>query len=286
VAYRFLVLCALINMACSQNLAADNTPIETQPTPVEDSTKNPEPKPTLPSDFSPMGDIQSTVYYKPIIKFEDFKCETKDLKPLINTKGEIMLVVCDAIYKKCLMQGSCVLEIEGKLVSYNYYGEIEGSRRFSLVTQSRCQFGLGTKDICLDPFYTVAADPSFHDEGDVIFIPSVLGTILPNGEMHSGFFVVRDRGEAIIGANRFDFFTGFIRFGTTKNPFSILGLDAGKKNIAYYKVTGQTAKNVKKARNYPNYPKTNAKVMSLDLMSETLTELQWHSPAMDYKEDL
>ncbi|MBX2996625.1 MAG: hypothetical protein KF681_17535 [Bdellovibrionaceae bacterium] len=74
----------------------------------------------------------------------------------------------------------------------------------------------GSAGICLTPFFTVAADPRYYSIGDVICIPEIengskkLEVPLTRGEKktHSGCFIVADKGSAIKGENRFDFFTG------------------------------------------------------------------------------
>lgn len=251
-----LVLVLLVVFSFLLGLAL---PVSAQPAP------NPAPAGEPAGDFKLGGLATTTIYYKPILKLVDYPCKPEEKKPLIDTDGNVLIKVCETIYKKCLMQGSCNLEVEGKLLSYNYHSEIEGVRRFTQVKLSRCPYGLGSSNQCLDPFYTVAADLKFHKEGDVIFVPLVLGVKLPSGESHSGFFVVRDSGEAIVGEKRFDFFTGFMRFGTTVNPFSRLGLDQYKDDVVFYTVSGDLAKKVQQLRKYPSLPEALTKQKPLNL---------------------
>lgn len=35
--------------------------------------------------------------------------------------------------------------------------------------------------MCLDPYFTVAADLNFYKLGDVIFVPQFVGEVMPDG---------------------------------------------------------------------------------------------------------
>ena len=60
--------------------------------------------------------------------------------------------------------------------------------------------------MCLDPYYSVAADLDIYKLGTVVYVPSFVGVLLPSGVNHDGYFVVRDSGSSIKGYGRFDFF--------------------------------------------------------------------------------
>lgn len=126
---------------------------------------------------------------------------------------------------------------------------------FMMTDEEACPWGYGVKAICLDPFYTVAADMEYHKPGEVLFVDRLKGIILPNGEVHSGFVIVRDRGAAIKGPDRFDFYTGLIAYKDPKNPFTAKGFAASSNKFNYRKATESEAKHFRLLRNFPKVPK-------------------------------
>jgi 3D (Asp-Asp-Asp) domain-containing protein len=151
------------------------------------------------------------------------------------------------------MQGSCAIHREDlPNLSINYVRtDVEKRRIFALVNTNICPYGYGVRNSCLDPFYTLAADPAFHPFGTVIYIEKIRGTVLPDGSKHSGYFIVRDTGGGIKGKGRFDFFTGFYSHRTTKNPFAKLGLGDQNTHYPYRVITGDLALDVKASRAFP-----------------------------------
>lgn len=78
---------------------------------------------------------------------------------------------------------------------------------------------------CLTPFFSVAGDSSQYNLGDIIYIPDIAKSKIsvPGASHHPGYFMVQDRGGAIKGSGRFDFFTGTYGSDDAKNPFSSHG---------------------------------------------------------------
>lgn len=155
------------------------------------------------------------------------------------------------------MQGSCYIQVDGVKTMINYHKKVGDIVQFMLVDRSVCKFGLGNSSdgkqtfsaMCLDPFYSVAADMAIYPLGTVVYIPSIRGISLPDGSIHDGYFVVRDSGQNIDGPGRFDFFTGDLSLNAS-NPFSNLGL-GGASNYAYFIVSGEEAQSVRVKRQFP-----------------------------------
>ncbi len=182
-----------------------------------------------------------------------------DRRSLVDARGTVLAKVCKKFYKVCVLEGSCMIyKKNGQTEIYNYDRTIKNVPRFIVIDSSKCPFGLGVKGICLDPFYTIAGDLNHHKPGEVIFVPKMKGTQLPTGETHDGYFIVRDRGGAIVGPNRFDFFTGSYTSTDPENSFSKLGFAETKNHFVFEKITGNLADKIRKKRNYPLVPeKTN-----------------------------
>lgn len=183
--------------------------------------------------------------------------ETRELN-LKKSKDNVAKVsVCKQVLKGCALQGSCYISFEGKKTLINYHKKVNDVIQFVLVNQSVCRHGMGDssdgkqsfKQMCLDPFYSVAADTSIYPLGTVVYISSIAGTKLPDGSVHDGYFIVRDSGGNIDGRGRFDFFTGDLGLNA-RNPFSNLGL-GGESNFAYHLVAGDEAELVKSRRAFP-----------------------------------
>lgn len=201
--------------------------------------------------------MHPTIYYKPIFTEHDNKCSQDDWKPIISPENKVLAQLCSANFARCLMEGACsVFDEHGTLRSFNYYqrGE-DGIPRFKEIDRNRCPFGYGVKNICLDPYYSIAADLKIYKVGDVIFIPKIVGQIMPDGETHDGFFVVRDAGSAIQGAQRFDFYTGYTHPFSSKNPFFHLGFADVKNSIEFRLATEEEAIRIRSKTLYPSIQK-------------------------------
>jgi 3D (Asp-Asp-Asp) domain-containing protein len=201
------------------------------------------------NDVADKGNLSPTLYNHPFI-IDEGSC-AKGLAPIRGTGGKNLMMVCKTTISKCALEGSCEVERDGEVRAFNYLNSPLGYPVFIEITDEECFHGFGVKNICLDPFYTVAADLNFHKAGDVIYVPKVKGTVLPNGEIHDGFFVVRDRGGAIKGQHRFDFFTGSYDWHDPQNPFKKLGLSDVNAKFQYYKLKESAASQVRGRRGYP-----------------------------------
>ena len=195
-----------------------------------------------------------TIYYKPVIYKEKEVCANDELKDLIDEDGKTLISLCKKSYDNCLLQGSCYIVEGQKTRNFNVTRRKDGIVRFAEKKEARCPYGYGVQALCLDPFYSIAADLSIHRVGDVIFVPMLVGLRLPDGTQHTGYMVVRDQGGAIIGEGRFDFFTGFFGPFDGGNVFSRIGLGDKKHRFGYQKVSEDIARTVREYRNYPNIP--------------------------------
>lgn len=198
--------------------------------------------------------ITPTIYYKPIIYKEKDVCASNELKDLIDEDGKVLISLCKKNYDNCLLQGSCYVVEGEKTRNFNYTKKKDGISRFAEKKEARCPYGYGVKSLCLDPFYSIAADLTIHKVGDVIYVPKLVGTLLPDGTKHNGYLVIRDQGGAIIGEGRFDFFTGFFGPYDKGNVFAELGFGDKNHRFGYQKVSEDIAKIVREFRNYPNIP--------------------------------
>lgn len=222
---------------------------------ADGQTSPPTLNPLPPSDIMPAGQIIPTIYYKPVLKADLSQCPAEQHKDILDLEGKVLARVCEEQYNICTMQGACVIQVDQKVMSLTFMKKIDDTHRFKETKDDKCPYGYGVRSICLDPFFTVAADLTIYNPGDVIFIPELIGLRLPNNEYHDGFLVIRDRGEAIKGEHRFDFFTGFLPYADQRNPFSVLRLDIISTRMNYYKVTGRTSEIVKRSRSYPRMPR-------------------------------
>lgn len=198
--------------------------------------------------------IVPTIYYKPIVYREKETCANSELRDLVDENDKVLISLCKDSYYNCLMQGSCFV-VEGQRTrNFNFTKKVNGTHRFAERKEDRCPYGYGVRALCLDPFYSVAADLTIHKVGDVIYIPKLVGVPLPDGGRHTGYLIIRDEGGAIVGEDRFDFFTGFFGPYDKGNVFAVLGFGDKKHRFGYQKMNEDTAKKIREFRNYPNIP--------------------------------
>lgn len=210
-----------------------------------------------------------TIYFKPTIRADQTKCSSSSQREILSPEGYTLATLCDSDYKQCLMQGSCFVEQDGVLTSYNYHSTKEGVARFIVTDLKECPFGYGVQSSCLDPFYSVAADLDVYGAGDVIFVPRLVGARLPNGQLHDGFLIIRDSGGGIKGADRFDFFTGFLDHRTKENPFARLGFGDPKNRFQFRLASKSEALAARQRRGYPGL---NSKVMAEGLSFDPVSK--------------
>lgn len=210
------------------------------------------------SEVIPLGTystLRPTVYYLPKVDLDTERCSSNDLRDVRGAQGQTLITVCEKTYKSCLMQGSCLLMRNGVSRLLNYAGSNRGVHRFNFTDRSVCPYGFGVKEICLDPYFSVAADLKYHKAGDVIFVSKLRGLPLPDGRTHDGYVVVRDTGENIVGRDRFDFFTGEIAYRDSKNTMARLGLSDKKNRFQYIKVDASIALRIRSKRLFPGIRK-------------------------------
>lgn len=200
------------------------------------------------------GKIKPTVYYLPQYTDQDQeKCTDAEKQNLIDENGATLAAVCPKIYQQCALQGTCELNFKGEKKLIN----IVGRKKIGLVffeVKNNCTQGLGVKNICLDAFYTLAADLTIYKPGQVVFIPQIIGTALPDGSLHNGFFVIRDMGYGIRGEGRFDFFSGVVHWRDKKSPFTQHKLADVNTRMDYFLVGGESMKAILQLRAFPLKP--------------------------------
>jgi len=201
------------------------------------------------------GLLAPSIYFLPIYNLDRQSCSKNSYRSIVSEKGAIIARVCAPIFNSCLMEGTCLLTNNRKqMTTINYTATVKGARRFKVLPQEGCRWGIGSTGACLDPFHTVAADRKFHKIGEVIYVPKLRDLTLPNGLKHNGYLIVRDVGGAIKGPHRFDFFTGIYGALDSSNPFNKAGLADTHHRLEYRVVQGTLADQVRGVRNYPTIP--------------------------------
>lgn len=195
--------------------------------------------------------ISPNLYYVPLVNVKKLECGNEKLQPIKNIQGDTIAQMCDSDYKICVEQGTCLLNEKAGLRMINFTTRRGKIPLFSDKIKKDCPYGLGLKDVCLDPYFTISADLEFYKLGEVIFIPSVRGMSLPNGETHDGYFIVRDSSSSLKSEKKFDFFTGFEPSTDEHNVFNKLGLGDKKNKFKVEKVPDDIAAKVRLKRNYP-----------------------------------
>lgn len=152
--------------------------------------------------------------------------------------------ICVAAFEDCLMQGSCFVGLDG---GWRYFMRARSERRLVERRGLRCRFGAGAFS-CLTPYVSVAADPAFHQPGDVIYVPDLDGQSVPYVGKHDGFLVVHDKGGAIKGPHRFDFFAGHQGLRDPDNALMKWGYGDKARARAYVKLPREEGERVKRGK--------------------------------------
>lgn len=186
--------------------------------------------------------VTPTIYYIASFDQRNLQCAVEVRRQMKAQSGAILAIVCPEVYKSCVLQGTCRLQINAGTMLLNVSEKIDGEYSFKNMSNSQCRFGHGpTKDsaqsfklMCLDPYYSVAADLSIYNLGDVIYIPIFAGLKMSNGQTHDGYFIVRDSGTNIKGYGRFDFFLGDSDSVIDRQNFLKLGLKDKNTHFTYF----------------------------------------------------
>lgn len=210
---------------------------------------------TAQCDKSPLPDVRATTYY--IADEEKTSCRGRyagryyngdERAEVLTPSGRVLAVVCKRFFRVLAMEGTGILKDRGKgRFTVNW----AGNYRFKKMT--KCVHGEGVASLCLIPYHTIAADLKSHPRNSVVYIPKAKGLIKPNGDVHNGYFLVRDTGGAFrdIGLSRIDLFVG--DENDRDNIFSRAGISHLKGEKAF-RVTGKLKDEVVEEfkQKYPN----------------------------------
>jgi hypothetical protein len=183
-----------------------------------------------------------TVYYVPKID-ASAEAVSSCAKQSLGDGWEI----CLATFEDCIMQGSCFV---GLASGWRYFMKARAERRLVEKRGLRCRFGAGAFG-CLAPYGSVAADPAHHQPGDVIYVPELDGKNVPYLGRHDGFLVVHDKGGAIKGPHRFDFFAGHQGLRDPDNALSRWGFGDKSRGRLYVKLSREEGEAVKREKGIP-----------------------------------
>ena len=120
---------------------------------------------------------------------------------LRDPTGGVIAHTTKRFKRDLVKQGTGVLR-DGRTVYY--VRRVRDESRFR-VTGSK--FGIGSTGCPLIPYRTIAVDPRFVKLGSRVYIPQLKGAHLPDGTVHDGIFLARDRGH-FRGAH-VDLFVGY-----------------------------------------------------------------------------
>jgi 3D (Asp-Asp-Asp) domain-containing protein len=217
--------------------------------------------------------LKSTIYCTETVTGQG--CNTKS--SITDSTGKVLISVCPKEKNKCILEGACYLQNpNGQIILVNYVGKTTNSY-FKIVDMNTCPYGLGVNSSCLDPYYTVAADASYHKAGDVIYIEKLRGLALPDGTNHTGFMIVRDVGKKIKGPDRFDFFSGdnCDVQNPELNPFAKVNLQSENSKIPYKTIkNSEEIKRIQAARSYPHYPHSKSSATHGNYIQQGLEEIK------------
>jgi hypothetical protein len=174
-------------------------------------------------------------------------CDDKvDIK---DEKGKALGTLCPDEFKQCKTQVACFYNTGDEKLLLKYIKD----DRFAEIDMGVCPYGYAAKNICLDPYYSISADPAFYKLGDVVYIDAARGVKLPDGSYHTGYFIVRDTDAKLKGEDRFDFFVGANAELDENNPFVKLGFSDAHAKVEYTRINDPAKVDLTlKGRDYPS----------------------------------
>ncbi|MBS1961409.1 MAG: hypothetical protein JST04_04280 [Bdellovibrionales bacterium] len=146
----------------------------------------------------PLGKFRNTYYY--MIFEADYPVEAKT-SSVLAMDGTVLAKVTPRFMKDLAMEGSAKLR-DGRVV--NWAGRIGTESRYHF---TKLAWGRGTGACALEPFRTIAADPTQIPSGAVVRIAETVGMKLPDGTRSDGLWRAEDTGSAILH-DRIDLFIG------------------------------------------------------------------------------
>lgn len=200
-----------------------------------------------------------TTYSVTTLDLDKMQCDADEVVA-VKTKGQQFIMnLCRNEFSACAFEGTCILQSknQNRILNVISTDNKTGKVGFAELNPSRCRYGLGMKDICLDPFFSVAVDLGEHQLGDVIFVPAIKGLRLPDGRIHDGHLIVRDGTRLLneTGPARLHFFTGIFKETDAKNVFAKkLHLDDPETRYPFEKVGLTKSQEIRQQRNYPLLP--------------------------------
>lgn len=183
--------------------------------------------------------LSPTVYYVPKIDAGAARASGCSLQDLGDGWS-----ICGSAFEDCLLQGSCFVGLGN---GWRYFARARAERKLVERRGLRCRFGAGAY-ACLAPYVSVAADSAFHQPGDVIYVPELDGKSVPYLGRHDGFLVVHDKGGAIKGPHRFDFFAGHQGLRDPNNALVKWGFGDKNRLRQYVKLGREEAEAVKREK--------------------------------------
>lgn len=207
------------------------------------------------------------LYQTPIVTSDLKTCPVVDglgQKTMVDKNGNALITVCARAAEQCAFFGSCIIQQPGqKDIGYNFisYNEEMFVTSFAEIDMSICPYGYGYgrkangqgTQTCLDPYFSVAASRTEHRVGEVLFVPMLKDRLLPTGETHDGFVIVRDSSRLLEDApyDRYTFFVGISGASHFIDGLFKKQLINTDHTFDYSVVTGAKAQAVREKRNFP-----------------------------------
>lgn len=102
------------------------------------------------------------------------------------------------------LEGSGVLN-DGRVINYAGACNYGMGTCFKTLNPERHPLGAGVQSRALEPFRSIAVDPRLIPIGSPVYVPELVGVVLPDGTRHDGCLRADDMGGAIKNA-KLDFF--------------------------------------------------------------------------------
>lgn len=123
---------------------------------------------------------------------------------VLNISGSVIAMVTAPFFKNLTLEGSGKL-VDGRVV--NFARRVNGTIRFESTLHA---WGRGVGNCPLNPWKTIAVDPTQIALGSKVLIEETQGMKLPDGSIHDGIWMAEDTGGAIL-KDRIDLFIANVK---------------------------------------------------------------------------
>lgn len=130
-------------------------------------------------------------------------------KAIRNMQGDVIAKVSNGFWKVLQFPGGAARLADGRVIDYAGAVLNHGKREIRfLVCPADAPYGYGANGSKIVPFRSIILFSTLLSVGSTVYIPGAVGTVLPDGSIHDGYFSVVHVSSGINDRRGIDLFVG------------------------------------------------------------------------------